>query len=422
MDFYSAKTFKKTSYYRQLPQSEQMTFDILTEVFHFKTNAYVLENLIDWDKVPDDPIYRLNFPSPQMLSPHNYQLLLDAYQRNNTNFAHAIRAHKPASVAIDTQRIPRFQGALVKGTYQAFPNLLFLFPDPMVKTCHAYCAYCYRWKQFVSSTLRSDKTYSYATPNTPVPYLKANPQITNVLFTGADPLVLSAEKLQQFIDPILAIDTIKVVQISSKSLGWWPHRFTDDADADQLLKLFESIVTTGKHLSLTAHFTHPRELENDVVRRAIQRIQNTGAIIRCQGPLVAGINDNPQTWVKLWNRQIAQGLIPAYMFMESGHNYEAGFRVPLAKALRIFQSAQQQTTGLTHTVQGPVFMNDVHRVLLDGIVEMDQEKYFALKCLQSPYQESEGQIKLIPYNEQTRSAGNLIEMFTPKAYLNEEGG
>ncbi|HAS43879.1 MAG TPA: lysine 2,3-aminomutase [Microscillaceae bacterium] len=419
MTFYSSHTFKKTRYYQQLPQSEQVAFDILTEVFHFKTNTYVLENLIDWDKAPQDPIYQLNFPSPSMLSSRNYQLLLDAYQRGDINFAHAIRKHKPADVPIHQQRIPRLQGALIKGTYQAFPNLLFLFPDPMTKTCHAYCSYCYRWKQFVGDTLRSDQTYSYDDPHTPIPYLKAHPEITNVLFTGADPLVLSANKLQQFIEPILAIDTVRVVQISTKSLGWWPHRFTTDPDAEQLLRLFEHIQSKGKHLSLTAHFTHPRELENSIVKQAIRRIQSTGAVIRCQGPLVAGINDSPKTWATLWNYQIDLGLIPSYMFIESGHNHEASFRVPLAKALSIFQKAQQQTTGLTHSVQGPVFMNDIHRVLLDGIVAIDHKKFFVLKCLQSPYPESEGQIELIPYDKHTRSAGDLVKMFTPQEVLNE---
>src|SRR4029450_2628327 len=35
----------------------------------FRTNRHVTDELIDWDDVEHDPIYRLTFPSPEMLDP-----------------------------------------------------------------------------------------------------------------------------------------------------------------------------------------------------------------------------------------------------------------------------------------------------------------------------------------------------------------
>lgn len=413
-NFYSSQTFKKTKYYQNLLASEKTSFDILTNVFHFKTNTYILENLINWEQVPDDPIYRLNFPNKKMLSAKNYELLLDAHQKQDNNLAQTIRDLKSAEVVIDYNLIPQIDNGFIKGAYQAFPNLLFLFPAPMITTCHAYCSYCFRWKQFVDNTLQLNNYYSYSNPYAPIPYLLEHPEITDVLFTGADPLVLPAQVIQKYIAPILDIPTIKVVQLSSKALAWWPYRFTSDKDADNLLRLFDQIVAKNKHLNFLAHFSHARELENEVVKKAIRRIQNTGAVIRCQSPIAEGINDSTEAWVNLWNNQISLGLVPTYMYMESDHNNEANFRIPLAKALNIFQTAQKQTTGLTRTARGPLFMNDIHRILLDGTVEINKEKFFVLKCLQSPYTESEGKIKLIPYDKKTRSAGNLTEMFMPK--------
>ena len=419
-DFYSAQTFKKTPYYQALPSVEKTTFDALTEVFHFKTNRYVLENLINWDKVPNDPIYELNFLRPHMLSSSDYQALITSIQESRYDLANTIRQLKPAIVNVDVTRIPVRQGQIIQGIYHSFRTLLNLFPNPMTHTCHAYCSYCYRWKQFTSNQLQSSGSgYSYKNPQTPIPYLLEHPEITDVLFTGADPLVLPAHLIRQYIEPILSINTIKVIRISSKSLAWWPYRFTTDKDADELLRCFEYIVSQGKHLNFCAHFTHARELETGVVQEAIRRIQSTGAVIRCQGPIIQGINDTVQDWVDLWSKQVALGLIPYYMFMEADHNDEASFRIPLAKALDVFRTARSHTTGLARTVRGPVFMNDIHRVLLDGIVEIDHKKLFVLKCLQSPYPESEGQIKLIPYDENTRSAGDLVKMFTPQAVLDE---
>lgn len=407
------QSFKKTSYYQQMPLAEQEIFDVLTQVFHFKTNEYVLKHLIDWSRVPDDPIYKLNFLNPQMLSEEVYQSLWAAHKRGDNSVAKNIRQQKQARVNVHADLIPGFKTPNLWGVYHPFKTLINLFPAPMEKTCHAYCSYCFRWKQFVPlDTPESD--FTYTDPQTPIPYLRANPEITDVLFTGADPLVLPAQLIRQFVEPVLAVDTLKVVRISSKSLAWWPYRFTTDKDADDLLRVFETIVSQGKHLNFCAHFTHVRELENPVVQEAIRRIQNTGAIIRCQGPIVEGINDTAQDWIDLWSAQVALGMIPYYMFIEADHNNEASFRIPLAKAFNVFQTARSNTTALARTARGPVFMNDIHRIQLDGVVELNNEKFFALKCLQSPYTQMEGQIRLIPYDEKTRSIDNLIEMFIPK--------
>ncbi|MGW2648241.1 hypothetical protein ACWC2T_25725 [Streptomyces sp. NPDC001393] len=98
----------------------------------------------------------------------------------------------------------------------------------------------------------------------------------------------------------LQFDTVRSVRIGTKSLALWPYRFLTDRDADDLLRLFEKVVAGGRHLALMAHFTHPQELRPPVVREAMRRVRDTGAVIRCQGPLVAGINDSAEAWAELW--------------------------------------------------------------------------------------------------------------------------
>jgi len=415
---YNNTSFKKTIYYERLPEEERNVFDILTSVFHFKVNNYVLEHLIDWQSVPDDPIYKLIFPRKEMLSDVDYETLKLLYQsgldyKTLEPFIQKVKKKMYPEVKQVETSIPKVNGERIKGMYSNFETIVSLFPDPMAKTCHSYCSYCFRWIMF--NNKEAQQNSSYSDPNEPVAYLKEHPEITDVLFTGADPLVLKAKTLQKYIDPILDIDSVKVIRISSKSLGWWPFRFTTDPDAEALLELFRYIQSRGKHLNFCAHFTHVRELENDVVRQAVEKIKNTGTVIRCQGPVVEGINDTPEDWSALWNVQIALGMIPYYMFIEADHNSESCFRIPLAKALQIFQEAQKKTTGLARTVRGPVFMNDLHRTLLDGVVTIDNEQFFVLKSLQAPpHIAGEGTIKLIPYDETTKDAGNLIELFKEK--------
>ena len=51
--------------------------DVVFHVLPFKTNAYVCEQLIRWDDVPDDPIFQLTFPQQGMLAPDDFNAIAD---------------------------------------------------------------------------------------------------------------------------------------------------------------------------------------------------------------------------------------------------------------------------------------------------------------------------------------------------------
>ena len=143
---------------------------------------------------------------------------------------------------------------------------------------------------------------SYNDPQLPVEWLEAHPEVTDILFTGADPMVLKASTLKKYIEPITQVPSIKTISISTKSLAWWPYRFTTDSDSEELLSLFEWIKEQGIHLNIAAHFTHERELITPVVMEAIEKIRETGTPIRTQGPLIKEVNDNPEAWSHMWDR------------------------------------------------------------------------------------------------------------------------
>ena len=49
-------------------------------VLPFRVNQYVIDDLIDWSEIPDDPIYRLTFPHPTMLDPADFSRMFDLVQ------------------------------------------------------------------------------------------------------------------------------------------------------------------------------------------------------------------------------------------------------------------------------------------------------------------------------------------------------
>ena len=98
---------------------------------------------------------------------------------------------------------------------------------------------------------------------------------------------MKAKILKNYIAPLLEADLphLRHIRIGSKALSYWPYRFLTDDDSVELLDLFREVRRAGKHLAFMAHFNHPAELEGPIVKEAIGRILETGAVIRTQSPI-----------------------------------------------------------------------------------------------------------------------------------------
>lgn len=147
--------------------------------------------------------------------------------------------------------------------------------------------------------------------------------------------------------------------------------------------MFERVVAAGRHLSLMAHFSHPRELIPGRSVAAIARILESGATIRCQAPLIRGVNDSGEVWARMWQRQANLGAIPYYMLVERDTGARRYFEVPLARALTIYDEASSLVSGLARTARGPVMSAMAGKVLVDGRVPTADGDAFVLKLLRA---------------------------------------
>jgi L-lysine 2,3-aminomutase len=250
------------------------------------------------------------------------------------------------------------------------------------QTCHAYCTYCFRWAQFVDEPdlkMATDDTTRVAG------YLRAHREVTSVLLTGGDPMIMGAGVLRRYIEPLLAagLDHIESIRIGTKSLAYWPQRFVTDPDADDTMRLFEEVAAAGKSLALMAHFSHPRELEPPMVMATAARIRSAGGVIRTQAPLIRSINDDGRTWAAMWRTQLRMGMVPYYMFVERDTGPQGYFAVPLARAAEVFRDAFSSVSGLCRTVRGPSMSAVPGKVCIDGVTEIAGRKVFALHIIQA---------------------------------------
>ncbi len=384
---YSVKHLDELTARAGLDDAARLAVRAVATVLPFRTNAYVVDELIDWDAAPDDPIYRLVFPQADMLPDADVQtisslLAQDAPSEQIRAVAHEVRMrlnpHPAGQLALN---IPDLAHEPLPGVQHKYPETVLIFPK-QGQTCHAYCTYCFRWAQFVDEP---DLKMATSSVDRVVEYLRQHPEVTSVLITGGDPMIMGAPVLRRYIEPLLdpALAHIESVRIGSKSLAYWPQRFVTDPDADDTLRLFEEVQQAGRTLAFMAHFSHPRELQPALVTEAVRRIRATGAVIRTQAPLIRSINDDALTWADMWREQTRTGMIPYYMFVERDTGPQDYFAVPLARAHEVFRDAYASVSGLCRTVRGPSMSATPGKVGVDGVVEIGGQKVFALHLIQA---------------------------------------
>ncbi|MER5651188.1 lysine 2,3-aminomutase [Streptosporangium sp. NPDC002524] len=368
-----------------LGDDERLRIRAVATVLPFRTNAYVVDRLIDWSAVPEDPIYRLVFPQEDMLPEADVTVLAGLLRAGAGNAEIQAAANRvrmrlnPHPAGQLDLNVPRVGTEPVPGMQHKYPETVLFFPR-QGQTCHAYCTYCFRWAQFIGEP---DLKFASDDVDALVRYLGDHPEVTSVLLTGGDPMIMGAPVLRRYLEPLLGVEQLESVRIGTKSLAYWPQRFVSDPDGDDTLRLFASVVEAGKNLAFMAHFSHPRELELPIVEAAVARITATGAVVRTQAPLIRSINDDPGTWSSMWRRQLTMGMIPYYMFVERDTGPQDYFAVPLARAYEIFRDAYASVSGLCRTVRGPSMSATPGKVCLDGVAEVAGQKVFVLHLIQA---------------------------------------
>ncbi|MDF5718153.1 MAG: hypothetical protein PUP93_30880 [Rhizonema sp. NSF051] len=385
IELYEIKDLDRLTQLQKLSTADRLAMKAVAQVLPFRVNNYVVEELIDWEKVPDDPIFRLTFPQKEMLAPESLDKVVWHLQNSTLEdlrqVVNTIRSQlNPHPGGQTEHNIPTLDGKLVPGIQHKYPETVLIFPTAG-QTCHAYCTFCFRWPQFV----RMDGM-KFATRESGLfqEYLHQHQEVTDVLITGGDPMTMKAKHLSLYIEPLLnsGFEHIQTIRIGTKSVAYWPYRFVTDEDADDVLRLFEKVTSSGKHLAIMAHYDHWTEFKTEIAIAAIQRIRSTGAQIRTQGPLMRGINDSEQVWIQMWREQVRLGCIPYYMFMERDTGAKHYFEVPIIRAWEIYQAAIQKVSGLARTVRGPVMSALPGKVVVDGVTEINGEKVFVLSFLQ----------------------------------------
>ena len=416
---------------RKIPQIEKFTeeqifeMEVVAQVLPFKANNYVIEQLIDWDNVPGDSMFNLTFPQKHMLKSEHYDMMASVLKNNPAPkeikaMADKIRLElNPHPAGQMELNVPILKdGTKLYGMQHKYKETTLFFPS-QGQTCHAYCSFCFRWPQFVGM---DEMKFAMKEGDDLAQYVKEHPEISDILFTGGDPMIMKASLFATYIDKLLDADlpNLKTIRIGTKALSYWPYKFTSDSDAEETLETFRRINSKGIHVALMGHFNHIAALKTDAVKLAIKKVRETGTQIRTQSPLLTHINDDADMWAQMWQKQVELGCIPYYMFVVRDTGAQHYFGVSLVKAHQIFQKAIQQVSGLARTVRGPSMSATPGKVQIDGVAEVNGTKVMVFRLLQGRDPEWVNRPFFAKYDENAIWLDDLKPAFEDKFFFEDE--
>ncbi|MBX3043986.1 MAG: lysine 2,3-aminomutase [Candidatus Kapabacteria bacterium] len=421
---FTSRNFRKISQIQDnFSERDMYEMEVVAKVLPFKANSYVVDELINWNNPRKDPIFHLTFPNRDMLLPHHFeaveQLLkkdLDkiVFENEINKIRHELNPHPAGQSKLN---IPSIDDQKLDGMQHKYDQTTLFFPA-QGQTCHAYCTFCFRWPQFV----RMDGLrFATSDIDNVINYIRANPQITDLLFTGGDPMVMNANRFAKYIDAVLdaKIPHLQNIRIGSKSLAYYPYMYLTE-NGQTVLNTFKKVTDSGLHLAFMAHFNHYVELSTPSVKEAIQRINDTGARIRTQSPVFKNINDSPEVWSRMWREQVKLGCVPYYMFIARDTGAQHYFSVTLERAWQIFREAYSEVSGLARTVRGPSMSCGPGKIQVLGVTEIQNEKIFILRFIQGRDKDWVQRPFFAKYNPDAVWIDDLQPAFGEKEFFFEE--
>ena len=209
-----------------LTNEQRFEMQVVASVLPFRVNRYVIDELIDWRRVPDDPIFQLTFPQKGMLSPADFDRMAGLHRSGADKqaiqqLANEIRARLNPHPAGQLQmNLPKLNGDVISGLQHKYRQTVLYFPA-QGQTCHSYCTFCFRWAQFVG-----DKELRIASreADTLSAYLREHREVSDLLITGGDPMVMKTKNLKAYLEPLLTPELahVQTVRIGTKALTFWP--------------------------------------------------------------------------------------------------------------------------------------------------------------------------------------------------------
>jgi lysine 2,3-aminomutase len=228
------------------------------------------------------------------------------------------------------------QDPLGEALHQAAPRLIHQYQDRALLlaggTCAGYCRYCFR-------RMWINQPKHFISPVELIPalaYLKAHPEIRELLISGGDPLTAEDVRLAELFRALRDTRPGILLRLCTRVPITHPSRLTPETI--RLLKAY-------RPLRMVIQSNHPRELA-EPAQEVLTACVDQGIPVHVQTVLLRGINDDAEVLADLFRKCLDLGLSPYYLFQLDLAPGTAHFRVPLKTGLALYRELKERISGL----------------------------------------------------------------------------
>lgn len=292
--------------YADFSAEEEKELREVTKVHPINIPRYYL-NLIEKND-PNDPIRRMCFPNAD-------ELVVAGDMGETTQDPYGDDKHDKGN------------GVLHKYDYTAL----------VVATeyCAMYCRHCFRRRVVGRPNDQTLRKFAGATK-----YISNHPEITNVIISGGDPMMLPTSVLRQMLMPLAEIEHLDFVRIGTRTPATYPIRLFDDELIDLLQEFNEK-----KALYIPTHFNHTNEV-TPTAAEGVKRLRNIGITVNNQAVLLRGVNDTAKDIKSLMSSLLRIGVNPYYLYQcMPVSRVRHHFQVPLKQGIELVDKAKQDLDG-----------------------------------------------------------------------------
>lgn len=325
----NVNSIDKLKWYVNLEKDEEKRLREVVNEHPMNIPRYYL-SLID-ENNPNDPIKKLAFPSDE-------ELVIAGAMGETTKDPYGDDKHNKGN------------GILHKYPYSA----LIVATD----YCSMYCRHCFR-KAIVG--LPNDKTVENF--QKALGYIKEHKEITNVIISGGDPMLIDTSKLKKMLEGLKNIEHVNYVRIGTRTPVVYPMRFFDD-ELMEYLKEFNKVKT----LYIPTHFNHVNEI-TPIAKEAILKIREAGITVNNQAVLLKDVNDSVEDLENLMNGLTSIGVNPYYLYqcmpVSRVRNH---FQVSLKEGIDMVDTVKQRLDGYAKRFKF-IMGHDIGKIEIVGRIE-----------------------------------------------------
>ncbi len=408
--------------------------ELFIDVYRFLATKHVL-NKINWSDFEKDSLFKLVFPQPGMIkgdvvkaysdagSDEERQSIVKEYQRKTNPHDGKQLLNKPWYTGEDGEL------EILDGVQHKYPQCQLVF-DKTTQSCFTFCTYCFRHAQ-----VRGDEDMFVQDDIDQVhEYIKRHREITDVLITGGDAGLITYERLESYVRPLMEDDQmmhIKTLRLGTRVLTYHPEMILS-SKYDKFLKLLRELTESGIQVVFMSHFSTPREVLNPSAIAAIRRLRAYGLMVKSQSPVMNHISlfyddkgnldleRSAKNWIDLGNilAMLSVGFHSMYCARPTGeHHY---FTAPLSDINKLFSRVYRSLPSINRPSRYITMTSSAGKVSLLGTMEVKGEEVFVLKFNEARNMEWMDSVYLARYDEKENTIERLEPFDTGKYFYEDE--